>query len=134
MIFRFVTHRLRWLGRVPLFPQLFDAFLLLTTALTNRPKLRAIELLEKRAAECLDAKLRNHRYGGVGFVVNGRELGHVHGNGLFDAFLGRVGRDAALAAGLALPHHMFPRSNWVSFWIERESDVDRAMELLRLAR
>ena len=46
MIFRFVVRRLRWLGRVPLLPQLFYAWLLLVTAVTDRPKLRAIEMLE----------------------------------------------------------------------------------------
>ena len=133
MMFRFVVTHCRWLGRIPFLPQLFDAMLVIVTVLTNRPKLRAIESLEKRAMELFRAKLRVHRFGGVGFVVGGAELGHVHGNGLFDAFVGRAHRDAAIADGLALPHHVFPRSGWVSFWIEKESDVDRAVELLRLA-
>ena len=85
MIFRFVVTHCRWLGRVPFLPQLFDAMLLMITALTNRAKLRAIESLETRAVELFRAKLCIHRFGGVGFVVDTEELGHVHGNGLFDA-------------------------------------------------
>ncbi|MEP6955921.1 MAG: luciferase family protein [Chthoniobacterales bacterium] len=134
MIFRFVVRHGRWLGRVPLLPQIFDAWLLLATALTNREKLRAIELLEERAVELFHATLSVHRFGGVGFMAGDRELGHVHGNGLFDACVGRVNRDVAIAAGMALPHHVFPRSGWVSFWIERESDVERAVELLRMSK
>ncbi len=133
MIFRFVVRYGRWLGRVPLLPQFFDALLLMGTALTNRGKLRAIELLEKRAVELFHATLSVHRFGGVGFSAGGRELGHVHGNGLFDAFVGRANRDAVIAAGMALPHHVFPRSGWVSFWIERESDIERAVELLQMS-
>ncbi|MEP6810279.1 MAG: luciferase family protein [Chthoniobacterales bacterium] len=132
-MFRFVVSRLRWLGRVPFLPQLFDAFLLVVTALTNRGKMRAIESLEQRAVETLRARLGVHRFGGVGFFVDGSELGHVHGNGLLDAFVGRANRDAAVAAGRAQPHHVFPKSGWVSFWIEGESDVDQAIALLRLA-
>ncbi len=132
-MFRFVVSRLRWLGRVPLLPQMFDALLLTVTALTNRGKLRAFELLEQQAVETFGARVGVHRFGGTGFFVNGSELGHVHGNGLFDAFVGRSNRDAAVAAGRAQLHHVFPKSGWVSFWIERESDVEQAVDLLRLA-
>ena len=132
-MFRFVVYRLRWLGRVPLLPQLFDALLLSVTALTNRPKLRAIEALEAGAVKSFHAKLSVHRFGGVAFVVNDRELGHVHGNGLFDAFVGRSNRDAAVASGIAQPHHVFPQSGWVSLWMKGETDVERAIKLLGLA-
>jgi len=132
-MFRFVVTHCRWLGRVPFLPHFFDALLLMITAATNRPKLRAIESLESRASELFGAKLCVHRFGGVGFVVSESELGHVHGNGLFDAFVGKENRDAAVASGLALPHHVLPRSGWVSFWLETEADVEGTLELLRLA-
>jgi hypothetical protein len=133
MIFHFVVRRLRWLGQVPLLPQLFDAWLLLVTALSDRSKLRAIELLEKGATEIFGAEVRVHRYGGTGFVIGETELGHVHGNGLVDLFVGRTFRGEVLQSKKALPHHVFPRSGWVSFWIKDEGDLTVAFDLLRMA-
>jgi len=133
VIFHFVVRRLRWLGHVPLLPQLFDAWLTLATALTDRSKLRAIELLEIRAVEAFGAQVRVHRYGGTGFVLGEIELGHVHGNGLVDVFVGRTFRDEILHSGKALPHHVFPTSGWVSSWMKNEDDVAVALDLLRMA-
>ena len=133
MIFRFVVCRLYWLRRVPFLPQFFDAFLLAITALTNREKLRAIETLETRVCATFGATTATHRFGGTEFVRDGVELGHVHGNGLFDAMIGRANRIAAVGSGLAMPHHIFPDSGWVSLWLSGEEDVGRALELVRLA-
>ena len=134
MIFSFVVRRLRWLGRVPLLPQCFDAFLLVWTALTARARLRAIQRLEETACQDLGASTRVHRFGGVGFYVEDKELGHVHCNGLVDALVCRKERDVLVRAGKALTHHVFPASGWVSYWMEDESDSLRALELLRIAR
>ena len=133
MIFHFVVRHFRWLGRVPLSPQLFDALLLMCTALANRPKLRAIELLEQEVQRHCGAELRRHRFGGTGFCIGRHELGHVHGNGLVDVFIGAANRDVAVQNGTALPHHIFPRSGWVSFWMKTEGDVPAAVALMRLA-
>jgi hypothetical protein len=38
-----------------------------------------------------------------------------------------------IASGRALPHHVFPNSGWISFWIADENDVEAAMELIRIA-
>ena len=133
MIFRFVVRHFRWLGRMPLLPQLFDALLLMATALTNRPKLRAIELLVHEVQGDCGAELRSHRFGGTGFCVGRHELGHVHGNGLVDALIGPANRDKVVGNGTASAHHIFPRSGWVSFWMRDESDVPAALDLMRLA-
>jgi hypothetical protein len=130
MIFRFVVRRFRWLARVPFLPQLFDAMLLSATAVFNRRKLYAIEKLEREACSRFNATIGNHRLGGIGFFVGKREIGHVHGNGLVDAFVGRAKRDALVQSGTALPHHAFPRSGWVSWWMRTEADVPRALQLI----
>ena len=134
MIFQFVVAHCRWLARLPLLPQLFDALLLAWTLLTDRRKLCALEVLEVEARRIFGAQLRTHRFGGTEFHVGGRELAHVHGNGLFDAHLRAPARDAVIARRMALPHHVLPRSSWVSFWIRTENDVATAIELMRLAR
>jgi hypothetical protein len=132
-MFAFVVRRLRWLARVPLLPQLFDAVLLGVTTITAPRRLRAIEMLQREMRETTGVTTTVHRFGGVGFKLNGMEIGHVHGNGLVDVLLGRVERERIVGAGRALPHHIFPRSGWVSFWMCDIGDVPNALELLRLA-
>ena len=74
-----------------------------------------------------------HRLGGIGFCFRGKESSHIHGNGLLDCLVGRTNRDELLRDGRALPHHIFPRSGWISFWIQDEEDVRPALELIRIA-
>ena len=132
-MFLWVVRRGRWLARVPLLPQLFDALLLAWTATFRRERLRALEALEARALALPGVTPRVHRFGGMEFCQAGRELGHVHGHGLLDVRLPRPEALALLAAGRVRPHHVLPRSGWVSFSLESEADVPFALELLQRA-
>jgi hypothetical protein len=134
VIFAFVVRRLRWLARVPLLPQVFDTMLLVATALFDRRALAVREFLETEACRSLGVTLSVHRFGGVGFTSGGHELAHLHGNGLFDAFVGARARDRIVQTGLASRHHIFPGSGWVSFWIKTEADLPNALELMRVAQ
>lgn len=134
MIFAFVVRRLRWLARVPLFPQIFDTMLLMGTALFNWRAIGLRESLEREACRSLGVELGVHRFGGVDFKLGGQELAHLHGNGLFDAFVGISARDNVVRSGMASSHHLFPRSGWVSFWIRTEEDLPKALELIRIAQ
>jgi hypothetical protein len=130
-MFYFVVRHLRWAARVPGLPHLFDALLTAATWLFARRRLAAMEALELEAL-CLPAvRVVAHRFGGTEFVDrNGRELGHLHGNGLLDVPIGRERAQALLAAGQVRPHHVFPCSKWVSFQIESLADVAFALDLL----
>jgi len=75
--------------------------------------------------------LRPHRFGGTEFVVNGREIGHIHGVSLVDLMLPKATRDEAIRSGKAIAHHVLPESNWVSVPLRTETDVSHALELLR---
>ena len=134
MIFNFVVRKLRWLARVPLAPQVFDTILLAVTVLFDRGALRIREALEREACSTLGTELSVHRFGGVGFTLGRHELAHLHGNGLFDAFVGMEAREQVIRRGMALPHHIFPKSGWVSFWLRTEDDVATALELMRMAQ
>lgn len=134
MIFAFVVRHFRWLARVPAAPQIFDAALLISTALFSPNRLRAISAVERRALQFPGVNLGVHRYGGIGFFVRGKELSHIHGNGLLDCFVGRTNRDRLLREDTgATAHHVFPRSGWISFFVRNPDDVERALELIQLA-
>jgi Family of unknown function (DUF5519) len=132
-MFAFVVRKLRWLAKVPGAPQVFDAALLLFTALVHPRSMRAISAVERSAQRLPGVTLGVHRLGGIGFFFQGKESSHIHGNGLLDCFVGRANRDELLRDGRALPHHIFPRSGWISFWIQGEEDVRPALELIRIA-
>ena len=74
-----------------------------------------------------------HRFGGVEFRLGKRELGHMHGNALVDIPLPMKIRDELVAAGRVEPHHILPKSGWVSFYIREEGDIEKAIELLKLS-
>jgi hypothetical protein len=130
-MFLFVVRHFRWLARVPGLPQFFDALLVAVTWLSRRPRLSAMEKLEAEALCRPGVRLKTHRFGGIEFVdETGRELGHLHGNGLLDVPVGNEAAASLLARGRVRPHHVFPRSKWVSFQIESEADVPFALELI----
>ena len=72
-----------------------------------------------------------HRFGGVEYRLGKREIGHVHGDSLVDIPFPRRLRDELVSSGQAQPHHVLPETGWVSFYIQQEPDVERAIALLR---
>ena len=93
------------------------------------------------AKEKIDAALRGwsgitsqpHRFGGTEYCLERREIGHVHGDSLVDIPFPKTVRNELVTGGRAEPHHIFPDSGWVSIYLRQGSDVDRAIELLRLS-
>jgi hypothetical protein len=131
--FAFVVRRLKWLARIPGAPQVFDTILLGSTTLLYPARLRAISEIEAAANRMAGIRLGVHRFGGIGFFFHGKECGHIHGNGLLDCFVGREKRDELVRQGCASPHHIFPRSGWISFWVKGAEDVAQALNLIRIA-
>lgn len=74
---------------------------------------------------------RPHRFGGIEFRVNGREIGHLHGDRLADLPFPRRVREELVAEGKARTHHVLPQTGWVSYRIRGEEDVEGALELFR---
>lgn len=107
--------------------------LLGATGLFYPTRLRAISEVEAQVSRWPGVEIGVHRLGGIGFFFQGRESSHIHGNGLLDCFVGRANRDELIRDGRALPHHIFPRSGWISFWVQDEEDVRPALELIRIA-
>ena len=132
-MFRFVVHHLRWLARVPGLPQLFDTALLVWTRLAQPARFAAMQEIERLALTLPGVRLRVHRLGGIGFARGRHELGHLHGNGLLDIFVGREQRDSLVASHRAEPHHVFTQSGWISFRVRIPADTATALDLLAIA-
>lgn len=72
-----------------------------------------------------------HRFGGVEFRVQQREIGHLHNDRTADLpFTVRERRDL-VASGRARAHHMLANSGWVSLPIRSEHDIPAVLELFR---
>lgn len=132
-MFEFAVRRLRWLARIPLLPQWFDACLLAWTALFHRRRLAAMDALERQAGRWPGVQRWPHRMGGIEFRQWGQELAHLHGNGLLDVHLGRTRAAAAVQRGAAQDHHVLGPSAWVSLQLRDLSDLPTAFGLMREA-
>jgi Family of unknown function (DUF5519) len=73
-----------------------------------------------------------HRFGGIEFRIGRREMGHLHGDTLADLPFPMQIRNKLIEAGCASPHHILPKSGWVSKWINSEEDVASVIELFRI--
>ena len=72
-----------------------------------------------------------HRFGGTEYRVGHREVGHVHGDSLVDIPFPLSVRNELIQSGMAEPHHVLPKSGWVSIFLRNPADVVRAVQLLR---
>jgi hypothetical protein len=79
-----------------------------------------------------DVMVEPHRFGGIEFRVDNREIGHLHGNSQADIPFSARLRKELIAAGKASPHHLYPNSGWVTYYIRGINDVPALLELLRL--
>ena len=73
-----------------------------------------------------------HRFGGIEFRVNKRELGHIHGERVADIPFSMNLRNELVNSGRVKPHHVLPQSGWVSYYINKEDDITAVIELFRL--
>ena len=67
------------------------------------------------------------------FFVRGTMFMHIHGHGHCDIRLTKENQEAALAKGLARPHRWAPEAGYVTFIVNAESDLEPAMELIRMS-
>jgi hypothetical protein len=79
-----------------------------------------------------DVKSGKHRFGGLEWRLRKSEIGHIHGDAQVDITFPSKIRDELVAAGRADPHHIYPEIG-ITFYLNAPSDVDRAIELLRLS-
>ena len=72
-----------------------------------------------------------NRFGGIEFLVDKKEMGHLHGERLFDLPFTIKIRENLVASGQALPHHIYPESGWVSYWIRNSGDIPAVINLFK---
>ncbi len=80
-----------------------------------------------------DVTAEPHRFGGLEFRIHKRELGHIHGDRLADLPFPMDTRNELVNSGRVSPHHVLPKSGWISYWITQgENDIPSVVELFRM--
>jgi Family of unknown function (DUF5519) len=88
--------------------------------------------IQKEILSWQGVSVREHRFGGVEFRVNGKEMGHLHGDRMADLPFPANTRDRLVESGMASPHHFIPQSGWVSYHIEGTPDIPNVVGLFRM--
>ncbi|MFZ0202605.1 MAG: luciferase family protein [Nitrososphaeraceae archaeon] len=92
-----------------------------------------LESIEKEILSWPYVTAETHRFGGIEFRLNRREMGHIHGERLADLPFPMEIRNELVNSGRVSPHHVLPQSGWVSYWIKRgEEDVPAVVELFKM--
>jgi hypothetical protein len=92
-----------------------------------------LDVIEQQVSSWNGVSTSTHRFGGVEFNLAGREIGHLHHNGMADISFNKAIRDQLVAEGKAEPHHILPGTGWITFYIHSDADKDPAIWLFRLA-
>lgn len=132
-VFSFTLKYLGVLKFIPLFPQVFDNLLKLWVFVTKPELLDWQDELETEILSWKGTSTSLHKYGGLQFNFKGKELGHLHSNGLLDVLYSRAIKQQLLDDGRVESHHVFKESGWISFYITNQSDRNYAIKLLRIA-
>ena len=92
-----------------------------------------IERIKKEILSWPYVTAESHRFGGIEFRINKREMGHVHGDRLADLPFPMKIRNELVNSGRASPHRVLPQSGWVSYWINKgEEDIPAVIELFKM--
>jgi CRISPR/Cas system endoribonuclease Cas6 (RAMP superfamily) len=132
-MFKFVVKYLGFLKQVPLLPHLFDSHLKLWLLLTNHEIMDCLDDLETEVLTWDGTSVSLHKFGGIQFNCKGKEIGHVHSNGLLDILFNRSTKQTLLRGGRISNHHVFKNTGWISFYIRKKADNEYAKKLLRMA-
>lgn len=90
------------------------------------------ETVEREVSGWPGVEAKPHRFGGVEFRVRGHEIGHLHGSRMADLPFPVRMRKELVAEGKARPHHLLPKTGWVSYYPHGPEDASALVELFRL--
>lgn len=131
-MFLFVIRYFGFLKFIPGLAILFDGWLKLWAFITHPDKLDWIDEIEAEVLTWDDTKTTTHKYGGLQLNYAGKEIGHIHSNGLLDMLLSRKLKEQLMLDTRVKDHHTFKNTGWISFFIRTKQDADYALELLRV--
>ena len=114
---RFVTRYLAFLKFITGTALVFYALLKLWTVTVNPELLDWMDDLDQEVLTWPGTTATTHKYGGLQFNYQGKELGHIRSNGLLDMLLSRNIKEQLMRQDKRVQdHHSLKNSGWVSFF------------------
>jgi hypothetical protein len=90
------------------------------------------EKIKKELLSWKGVTMHEHNFVTIMFYVGGIEMGHLHGDSIADLkFPAKISKKL-VKEGYVSPHHIIPKSGWVSHEIRDNTDVEKVIELFRL--
>jgi hypothetical protein len=132
-MFDFIVKYLGFLKRVPLFPQIVDASMRIFYLVFNNERVKAVDAIESTVSSWEEVTLSMHKYGGIQFNYKGKEIGHMHSNGIVDVLLDRKTKAILIEQELAENHHVLKDTGWVSVFVKNKKDAAAALSLLKIS-
>jgi hypothetical protein len=89
---------------------------------------------EKIKQELLSWKgvtIHEHNFVSIIFYLDGIEMGHLHGDSIADLQFPEKVSKKLVKDGYVSPHHIIPKSGWVSHEIQNAKDVKAVIDLFR---
>jgi Family of unknown function (DUF5519) len=133
-MFRFVVRYLGFLKHVPIMAVTWDALMMIWNAAFNKELIVAIDRIEDEVSAWQGIDRSLHKFGGLQFNYQSREIGHIHSNGVLDILFSKTIKQELIREGLVSEHHVFVKSGWVSFYVKSVADVEKAVGLLARAK
>jgi hypothetical protein len=130
-MFSFIIRYMGFLKFVPGLAVLFDHGLKVCTYIRKPQLLDWIDEVEAAVLQWPNTTATTHKYGGLQFNYLGKEIGHIHSNGLLDMLLSRSLKHQWMQQGRIQDHHSFKSSGWISFYIKNVDDKEYALQLLK---
>ncbi len=120
-----------FLKHIPLLPHLFDSFMKISILFSNKHTLDYIDEIENEVLSWNNTTVHLHKFGGIQFDVNKKEIGHIHSNGILDILFSREIKTQLIKQGKATEHHTIKNSGWITLHIKTDEDKITAIQLLR---
>jgi hypothetical protein len=93
---------------------------------------RLVETIKREILTWPYVTAEAHKFGGIEFRLNKRELGHIHGDRVADLPFPMDIRNMLVNSGRVSVHHFLPQTGWVSYWIKGEQDIPSVIELFKM--
>src|SRR5688572_21652543 len=105
-MFKFIVTYLGFLKHVPFCAAFLEAWMTMYNSVANPRILNAIDLIEKEVVAWQGVDLSLHRFGGIQFNYNGKEIGHIHGNGILDIVFTTKTKKSLMVDRRVTDHHV----------------------------
>jgi predicted DNA-binding protein (MmcQ/YjbR family) len=118
---------------VPFLPNIIDEQLKVYTLLFRPIVFSKMILFVSHLKALENVQVAYHKFGGLEFRIFDKEFCHIHGDGLVDIRVNKEISSDLIERSIAEPHHVNPKTSWISFPIKSDTELERLLKIVELA-